>query len=354
MGLLDLTRQVKGQLPQRFGGTGNKSGYGTGVVVPYLNVSGGDIPVGSIVTQAGNGGARMDLASGLDSTDVVGVLVGYYPNGDGQTISVAACPDYALGAVMIAGRCRVLVAENVAKDEYVYQSSTDGQARGDATVGEGALGVFESTGDSGLLAYVRLFGAPVFGAGGSGVTWGTPALSFSTSAAAGSIDEAIRRDSTLALFDGTAPVTQAFGDSAATGSAGKAARRDHKHGMPAGVTAKFEVEAHWVSPGASSQVFVRVPYNCTLTGWDITANASGSAVVDVWMDTYAAYPPTVGDSIAGSAKPTLSGARKAQNTSLSGWGDTTLDEGSYLVFNVDSVSGITELWVTLYGTRTIS
>lgn len=36
-----------------------------------------------------------------------------------------------------------------------------------------------------------------------------------------------------ALFDATAPSTQAFGDSAATGSATVAARRDHKHAMPA-------------------------------------------------------------------------------------------------------------------------
>ena len=36
-----------------------------------------------------------------------------------------------------------------------------------------------------------------------------------------------------ALFDVTAPSTQAFGDSAAVGSATTAARRDHKHAMPA-------------------------------------------------------------------------------------------------------------------------
>lgn len=39
-----------------------------------------------------------------------------------------------------------------------------------------------------------------------------------------------------ALFDATAPSTQAFGDSAATGSATVAARRDHKHAMPAAPT----------------------------------------------------------------------------------------------------------------------
>jgi len=39
-----------------------------------------------------------------------------------------------------------------------------------------------------------------------------------------------------ALFDATAPSTQAFGDAAATGSAVVSARRDHKHAMPAAPT----------------------------------------------------------------------------------------------------------------------
>ncbi len=71
------------------------------------------------------------------------------------------------------------------------------------------------------------------GPGGTGVTYGTPAVVLGTAAAAGSTDEAIRRDSTIVAFDATVPSTQAFGDSAAAGSAAVAARRDHKHAMPA-------------------------------------------------------------------------------------------------------------------------
>lgn len=70
-------------------------------------------------------------------------------------------------------------------------------------------------------------------AGGAGTTFGTPAIVLGTAAAAGSIDEVIRRDSTIVAFDATVPVTEAFGDTSATGSAAVAARRDHRHGMPA-------------------------------------------------------------------------------------------------------------------------
>ena len=74
---------------------------------------------------------------------------------------------------------------------------------------------------------------PPGGGGGGSTTFGTPALTLGTANAAGSTDEAIRRDATILAFDATVPVTQAFGDSAATGSAAIAARRDHRHGMPA-------------------------------------------------------------------------------------------------------------------------
>lgn len=84
---------------------------------------------------------------------------------------------------------------------------------------------------------------------------------------------------------------------------------------------------------------VRVPYTGTITGWEIVANASGSIVIDVWKDTYANFPPTVADTIAGTEKPTLSSATKNQDTSLSTW-TTSLTAGDWLRFNVDSATTV--------------
>ncbi len=61
----------------------------------------------------------------------------------------------------------------------------------------------------------------------------TNALALGSAAAAGAATTVIRSNDTIAAFDATVPVTQAFGDAAATGSAAFAARRDHVHGMPA-------------------------------------------------------------------------------------------------------------------------
>lgn len=60
-----------------------------------------------------------------------------------------------------------------------------------------------------------------------------PSLTLSTTNAAGSATTFVRTDATVAAFDVTAPVTQAFADVAVTGSAAVTARRDHRHGMPA-------------------------------------------------------------------------------------------------------------------------
>lgn len=67
----------------------------------------------------------------------------------------------------------------------------------------------------------------------AGASFATPSIALGSSAAAGAASTVIRSDSTIAAFDATVPVTQAFSDAAATGSAAFAARRDHKHGMPA-------------------------------------------------------------------------------------------------------------------------
>jgi hypothetical protein len=101
--------------------------------------------------------------------------------------------------------------------------------------------------------------------------------------------------------------------------------------------------------GAKS-LFFRVPYACTITGWELVANTTGSVVVDIWKDTYANYPPVVGDSITGSAKPTLSSEIKAASTTLTGW-TTALAAGDYLEVNVDSVTTITNVTLSLAVTR---
>jgi hypothetical protein len=81
------------------------------------------------------------------------------------------------------------------------------------------------------------------------------------------------------------------------------------------------------------------------------ADQSGSIVVDVWKDTYANYPPTNADTITASAKPTISSATKSQDATLSGW-TTSVAAGDILAFNVDSVTSIQRVTISLRVTKT--
>lgn len=98
--------------------------------------------------------------------------------------------------------------------------------------------------------------------------------------------------------------------------------------------------------------YLEVPFDCTVVAWRIVGDVSGSIVVDIWKDTYANFPPVVGDSIAGSEKPTLSSAQKNEDTNITTWTTTSLTDGDWLAFNVDSASTVTRVTLSLTVRRT--
>ncbi|HVP86048.1 MAG TPA: DUF2793 domain-containing protein [Rhizomicrobium sp.] len=89
-----------------------------------------------------------------------------------------------------------------------------------------------------------------------------------------------------------------------------------------------------------------IPFDCTIASATVLADQSGSIVIDVWKDTYANFPPTSADSIAASAKPTLSSAAKSQDATLTGW-STAISAGDTLRFNVSSASTVTRVTLIL-------
>lgn len=85
--------------------------------------------------------------------------------------------------------------------------------------------------------------------------------------------------------------------------------------------------------------------SATLLSTDASATA-GDIVIDVWKDTYANYPPANADSITASAPPTLSGANKSQDSTLTGW-TTSVSAGDVIGFNVDSATTVTRVTLIL-------
>jgi len=87
-----------------------------------------------------------------------------------------------------------------------------------------------------------------------------------------------------------------------------------------------------------------VPCACTITGWVLTADQSGSCVIDVLKASYSGFPTTA--SIAASDKPTLSSAQKNENLTASTW-TTALAAGDQLQINVNSATTVTRANLTI-------
>lgn len=103
-----------------------------------------------------------------------------------------------------------------------------------------------------------------------------------------------------------------------------------------------------ISTGVKGEIFV--PNACTVTEWTLLADQSGSIVIDVWVDSYANYPPTDADSITAAAPPTLSSVTKNQSSSLTGW-TTSIAAGSTIRWNVDSATTVTRATLLLKVTQ---
>jgi hypothetical protein len=87
-----------------------------------------------------------------------------------------------------------------------------------------------------------------------------------------------------------------------------------------------------------------VPAACTVTGWVLTADQSGSCVIDVLRSTYSGFPST--SSIASTDKPTLSSVQKNENLAVSAW-TTSLAAGDQLQINVNSATTVTRANLTI-------
>lgn len=106
----------------------------------------------------------------------------------------------------------------------------------------------------------------------------------------------------------------------------------------------FEIDGGGSVPSTGAKGQVNVPTPCTIYGWVLTADQSGSAVVDVLKSTYSGFPTTA--SIASSDKPTLSSVQKNENLAVSVW-TTALAQGDQLQINLNSVSTVTRLNLTV-------
>lgn len=106
-----------------------------------------------------------------------------------------------------------------------------------------------------------------------------------------------------------------------------------------GVAIEFVMRDAASSPIATGiKGYLEIPMALTILSWKIMADQAGSFQLDIWKAPFASFPPVIGNSITGSAKPILTSAISSSSSVLTGW-TTSIDKGDILAFNV--VSNVT-------------
>ena len=105
-----------------------------------------------------------------------------------------------------------------------------------------------------------------------------------------------------------------------------------------------------ILPG--SKGFIPIPFNAVVTGWSIVSDVAGGAIqVDIKKCTYAAYP-TTSSMTTGGTPPNITAMMAQKNQGdVTGWATTTITNGDYLEFYVDSAALITKATVSILLTR---
>lgn len=89
--------------------------------------------------------------------------------------------------------------------------------------------------------------------------------------------------------------------------------------------------------------YIIIPYDCTITGYNIIADVVGDCVIDVWKNTTI---PTVLDTITGSQKPALVAQITNSDLSLNTW-TVSVNAGDIIAFAVESANTIKKITLTI-------
>lgn len=113
-----------------------------------------------------------------------------------------------------------------------------------------------------------------------------------------------------------------------------------------GASAQYDTLDFVIEGLAGAILYRQIPFTCTIVSCTLVSDVSGSAVYDLWLDTYANFPPTVADTIVASAKPTLSSAVNSKDTTLTGW-SKALTKGYWMAIKCDSASTLQKCTLSL-------
>lgn len=110
---------------------------------------------------------------------------------------------------------------------------------------------------------------------------------------------------------------------------------------------EFIIDGGGAVISTGEQGHLEVPFNCIIQSAALLADQAGAIKIDIWVNSYANFPPTDADSICGGNEPEIAtGDQKYQDTALTGW-TKSLTKGQIMAFNVDSITTITRCILSL-------
>ena len=95
--------------------------------------------------------------------------------------------------------------------------------------------------------------------------------------------------------------------------------------------------------------YITIPYNGTITGWQVIGDISGTCSFDVWK-TGAGIIPTIADTIVGTEKPNLLAQQINSDLSLTTW-TTAVNAGDIVGIVLDNASTLSQAWLTVFITK---
>lgn len=95
------------------------------------------------------------------------------------------------------------------------------------------------------------------------------------------------------------------------------------------------------------QLYIPIPFSCTIRGWSLAADQVGDLALDVYVDAWEAAPPDAADSIVGSEPPSLVAQQFSRDLELTSW-DVDVDAGDVIAIVVDSAATVTSAVLTLH------
>jgi hypothetical protein len=113
----------------------------------------------------------------------------------------------------------------------------------------------------------------------------------------------------------------------------------------------FNGDGSAVTTGTYWDASVPLPYDVTLTNWDMCGTESGTAQLGLARATKDEWAVFIATSILGAQTAAITASTVAQDLNIADWGETQLSANTYLVPSVTAATETGLVWSIWYTRR---